>query len=228
MVKPRLYDKENPTRKAALWTLKEVLIKALKLLHPFVPFVTEEIFTTLQDEEETIMLSKWPVFEQKYNFEKEEKAIELIKTAVKNIRNIRTEMNVAVSKRIKTFVVSDKEEVRKIFEEGKVFFASLARASEVIIQSDKSGISEDAVCAAVQNGMIYMPFAELVDIEKEKQRLSREKERLVKEVDRVVKKLSNQGFVSKAPEKVIDEEKAKEEKYRALLAQVQQQLESLG
>lgn len=227
MVKPRLYDKENPTRNAALWTLKEVLIKALKLLHPFTPFITEEIFTTLQNKEETIMLSSWPVFEEKYNFEKEEKAIELIKDAVKNIRNVRTEMNVAPSKKAKVFVVSDKEDVRNIFENGKVFFASLASASEVIIQADKAGISDDAVSAAVHNGMIYMPFAELVDIEKEKERLSKERDKLIKEVERVDKKLSNEGFVSKAPAKVIEEEKAKQEKYKAMLKQVEEQLNSL-
>ena len=227
MVKPRLYDKENPTRNAALWTLKTVLINALKMLHPFMPFVTEEIFTSIQSEEETIMYSKWPEYSDEFNFEDDEKAIELMKEAIKSIRNIRAEMNVAPSKKAKVIVVSEDEEVRNIFENGKVFFAPLAYASEVAVQSDKTGIADDAVSTAIHKGMIYMPFAELVDIAKEKERLSKEREKLVKEVERVEKKLSNQGFVSKAPEKVINEERAKLEKYSNMLKSVEEQIGKL-
>ena len=207
MVKPRLYNEEDETREAALWTLKTVLINALKMLHPFEPFITEEIFTSIQSEEETIMLSKWPEFTSEFDFEEDEKAIELMKEAIKNIRNIRAEMNVAPSKKAKVFVVSENEDVRNIFEHGKVFFATLAYASEVVVQADKTGIDDDAVSTVIHNGVIYMPFAELVDIAKEKERLSKEREKLIKEVERVEKKLSNQGFVSKAPEKVIAEER---------------------
>ena len=228
MVKPRLYNQENPTREAALWTLKTVLINALKLLHPFMPFVTEEIFTSIQSEEETIMLSKWPQYSEEFNFADDEKAIELMKEAIKSIRNIRAEMNVAPSKKANVIVVSDNEEVRSIFEKGKVFFAPLAYASDVIVQADKTGISDDAVSTAIHNGVIYMPFAELVDIAKEKERLAKEKEKLIKEVERVEKKLSNQGFVSKAPEKVINEEKAKLEKYSSMLKSVEEQIARLG
>lgn len=228
MVKPRLYNQEDPTREAALWTLKTVLINALKLLHPFMPFVTEEIFTSIQSEEETIMLSKWPQYSEEFNFADDEKAIELMKEAIKSIRNIRAEMNVAPSKKANVIVVSDNEEVRSIFEKGKVFFAPLAYASDVIVQADKTGISDDAVSTAIHNGVIYMPFAELVDIAKEKERLAKEKEKLIKEVERVEKKLSNQGFVSKAPEKVINEEKAKLEKYSSMLKSVEEQIARLG
>lgn len=228
MVKPRLYNQENPTREVALWTLKTVLINALKLLHPFMPFVTEEIFTSIQSEEETIMLSKWPQYSEEFNFADDEKAIELMKEAIKSIRNIRAEMNVAPSKKANVIVVSDNEEVRSIFEKGKVFFAPLAYASDVIVQADKTGISDDAVSTAIHNGVIYMPFAELVDIAKEKERLAKEKEKLIKEVERVEKKLSNQGFVSKAPEKVINEEKAKLEKYSSMLKSVEEQIARLG
>ncbi len=227
MVKPRLYDKENPTRNAALWTLKTVLINALKMLHPFMPFVTEEIFTSIQSEEETIMYSKWPEYSDEYSFAEDEKAIELMKEAIKSIRNIRAEMNVAPSKKAKVIVVSDDAEVRDIFEKGKVFFAPLAYASEVSVQDNKDGISDDAVTAAIHKGMIYMPFAELVDIAKEKERLAKEKNKLVKEVERVEKKLANQGFVSKAPEKVINEEKAKLEKYSNMLKSVGEQIARL-
>ena len=227
MVKPRLYNEEDETREAALWTLKTVLINALKMLHPFEPFITEEIFTSIQSEEETIMLSKWPEFTSEFDFEEDEKAIELMKEAIKNIRNIRAEMNVAPSKKAKVFVVSENEDVRNIFEHGKVFFATLAYSSEVVVQADKTGIDDDAVSTVIHNGVIYMPFAELVDIAKEKERLSKEREKLIKEVERVEKKLSNQGFVSKAPEKVIAEEKAKMEKYSTMLKAVEEQIERL-
>lgn len=227
MVKPRLYNEEDETREAALWTLKTVLINALKMLHPFEPFITEEIFTSIQSEEETIMLSKWPEFTSEFDFEEDEKAIELMKEAIKNIRNIRAEMNVAPSKKAKVFVVSENEDVRNIFEHGKVFFATLAYASEVVVQADKTGIDDDAVSTVIHNGVIYMPFAELVDIAKEKERLSKEREKLIKEVERVEKKLSNQGFVSKAPEKVIAEEKTKMEKYSTMLKAVEEQIERL-
>ena len=227
MVKPRLYNEEDETREAALWTLKTVLINALKMLHPFEPFITEEIFTSIQSEEETIMLSKWPEFTSEFDFEEDEKAIELMKEAIKNIRNIRAEMNVAPSKKAKVFVVSENEDVRNIFEHGKVFFATLAYASDVVVQADKTGIDDDAVSTVIHNGVIYMPFAELVDIAKEKERLSKEREKLIKEVERVEKKLSNQGFVSKAPEKVIAEEKAKMEKYSTMLKAVEEQIERL-
>ena len=228
MVKPRLYNKEDKTRNAALFTLKNVLITALKLLHPFEPFITEEIFSYVQDEEETIMLSSWPEYSEKYSFEKEEKETELMKEAIKSVRALRTGMNVPPSKKASAYVVSENEQVREIFQRGKVFFSTLAYASEVIIQPDKTGIADDAVSAVIPNGVIYIPFAELVDVQKEKERLTKERERLVKEVERVDKKLSNQGFVAKAPEKVIQEEKDKKIKYSDMLSEVEKQLARLG
>lgn len=224
MVKPRLYNKEDQTREAALWTLKTVLINALKMLHPFMPFITEELFLHIQDEEESIMISQWPVYKEEWNYKENEEEIDAMKEAVRSIRNIRAEMNVVPSKKVQVFVVSDKEEVRFMFEHSKVFFKTLAHASEVTVQADKTGIGEDAVSVVVSNATIYMPFAELVDVEKERERLNKEKEKMLKEIERVEKKLANQGFVAKAPQKVIDEEKAKEEKYRAILAQVEERL----
>lgn len=227
MVKPRLYNKEDSTRAAALWTLKQVLINALKLMHPFMPFITEELFMHIQDEEETIMTSQWPVYKEEWNFKENEAEIDAIKEAVRNIRNIRAEMNVAPSKKVHVYVVSENEGVRYIFEHSKVFFKTLAHASEVTVQTDKAGIGEDAVSVVVQDATIYMPLAELVDFAKEIERLEKEKTKLEKEVDRVVKKLANQGFVAKAPAHVIEEEKAKEEKYKAMLAQVEERLAQL-
>ena len=227
MVKPRLYNKEDPTRNGALATLKRVLITAMKLLHPFMPFITEEIFTTIQSDEETIMLSKWPEYSEELNFEEDERAIALMMDAVKGIRNTRTGMNVPPSKKAKVFVVSANADVRDIFEKGKVFFATLAYASEVIVQADKTGIEDDAVSVVVKDCVVYMPFAELVDIDKEIERLTKERDKLVKEVERVDKKLANQGFVSKAPAKVIEEEKEKQVKYTAMLKGVEEQLANL-
>ncbi|MBQ5734034.1 MAG: valine--tRNA ligase [Lachnospiraceae bacterium] len=227
MVKPRLYNDDDTTKEAALYTLKTVLINSLKLLHPYMPFITEEIFCNLQDEEESIMISSWPVYREEYNFAKEEAAIEAIKEAVRNIRNVRAEMNVAPSKKAKVFVVTDNEEVKNIFENGKVFFATLGYASEVIIQSDKSGIDDDAVSTVIHNAVIYMPFAELVDIEKEIERLKKEEERLNGELKRVNGMLSNERFISKAPEAKINEEKAKLEKYTQMMEQVKARLAQL-
>ena len=145
MVKPRLYNDEDTTKTAAIWTLKKVLIDALKLLHPYMPFITEEIFCNIQDKEESIMISSWPVYKDEYSFADDENAIETIKTAVRNIRNLRAEMNVAPSRKAKVFVVSENEAIRNIFENGKVFFATLGYASEVAVQADKAGIPDDAV-----------------------------------------------------------------------------------
>ena len=228
MVKPRLYNKEDATRHAALWTLKTVMINVLKMLHPYIPFITEEIFMGLQDREESIMISNWPVYKEEWNFQVEEEEISLIKEAVRSIRNVRSEMNVPPSRKAQVFVVSENEKVLDIFNRGKVFFATLASASEVIMQKDKAGIDEDAVSAVIPETVLYMPLAELVDFEKEIERLTKEKAKLQSEVDRVVKKLSNEGFVAKAPAKLIEEEKVKQAKYEAMLAEVVARLEKFN
>ncbi|MCI8270543.1 MAG: valine--tRNA ligase [Lachnospiraceae bacterium] len=227
MVKPRLWNEADETRGAAMWTLKTVLIQSLKLLHPYMPFVTEEIFCNLQDEEESIMISSWPEYREDWNFAVEEREVETIKDAVRAIRNVRTSMNVPPSRKAKVYVVSQEEKVREIFQHSKVFFATLGFAGEVVIQSDKSGIDEDAVSAVISQATIYMPFAELVDVAKEIERLLKEKERLIKELARVNGMLSNERFVSKAPESKIQEERAKQEKYGQMMAQVEERLAQL-
>lgn len=227
MVKPRLYNDEDMTKGAALWTLKTVLTQSLKLLHPYMPFITDEIFSFIQDEKASIMVSKWPEYKDDWHFETEESEIELIKQAVRNIRNLRAEMNVPPSKKAKVFVVSEDERVRETFEKGKVFFATLGYASEVIIQDNKGGIELDAISTVIPNATVFMPFAELVDIEKEIERLTKEKAKLQSELDRVNKKLSNQGFISKAPDKVIQEEKEKLDKYSQMMEQVEERLNNL-
>ena len=226
MVKPRLWNDDDTTKAAALYTLKTVLINSLKLLHPYMPFITEEIFCNLSDEE-SIMISKWPEYKEEWNFAKEEKAVETIKEAVRGIRNSRTGMNVPPSRKAKVFVVSDDEQVRDIFEEGKVFFTTLAYASEVVIQSDKSGIDEDAVAVLIPNATVYMPFSDLVDIDKEIERLKNEEKKLEGELKRVNGMLSNEKFISKAPEAKINEEKEKLSKYTIMMEQVKERLKTL-
>ena len=204
-----------------------MLTDALKLLHPYMPFITEEIFCTLQSAEESIMISRWPVYLEARSFIKEEKEIEIIKEAVRGIRNVRTEMNVPPARKAKVFVVSENEETLSAFSEGKLFFQSLAYASETMIQKDKEGIAQDAVSVVIANATLYIPFAELVDISQEIARLEKEEKRLTGELARVNGMLSNERFLSKAPEAKIAEEKEKLEKYTQMMKQVKVRLEQL-
>ncbi len=229
MVKPRLYNTDDAvSQNSALWTLKTVLIDALKLLHPYMPFITEEIFCTLQSKEESIMISSWPVYMEERSFPKEEKAIEIIKEAVRGIRNIRSEMNVVPSRKASVYVVSESDEMLNVFTEGKLFFASLAYASDVNMQKDKTGIAQDAVSVVIPGATLYMPFADLVDIAQEIARLKKEKERLNGELARVKGMLSNERFISKAPAAKIAEEKEKLAKYTQMMEQVESRLAQFG
>ncbi len=225
MVKPRLWDDADETKAAALYTLRTVLSNALKLLHPYMPFVTEEIFCTLTDEE-SIMISDWPVYSDALHFEKEEKHTDILKEAIRSIRNVRAEMNVPPSKKAGVIVVSEEEELRKLFEETKNFFAPLAYAGEVEVQADRSGIAEDAVSAVIHNAVLYMPFADLVDTEKELERLNKEKTRLEAEIKRGENMLGNERFLSKAPAAKVEEEKQKLQKYKETYEQVLERLKS--
>ena len=228
MVKPRLYNSDDvASHKAALWTLQTVLINALKLLHPYMPFITEEIFCTLQDEEESIMVSDWPVYKEEWNFASDEKAIETIKEAVRGIRNVRTQMNVAPSRKAKVFVVSDNDEVLDIFTTGKLFFESLAYASESVCQKNKDGIADDAVSVVLAEATVYIPFSDLVDISAEIERLTKEQKKLEGELKRSQNMLSNEKFLSKAPAEKIAEEKEKQQKYQQTYDQITERLNQL-
>ena len=228
MVKPRLYNSDDAlSQNAALWTLKETMLCSLKLLHPYMPFITEEIFLSLQSEEESIMISRWPEYRKERNYAKEEKAIEIIKEAVRGIRNVRTQMNVPPSKKAFVYIVSEEEEILAAFTEGKLFFASLAYASEVIIQKDKTGIAADAVSVVIPGATLYIPFDQLVDIGQEIERLKKEETRLLGELKRVNGMLNNEKFISKAPESKILEEKEKLEKYTRMMEQVKNRLQQL-
>ena len=227
MVKPRLYNEDDTTKAAAIWTLRTVLIQALKLLHPFMPFLTEEIFCNLQEEEETIMVSQWPRYRDEWDYSVEETSTETIKEAVRAIRGVRTSMNVPPSKKATVYVVSEDQGLLGIFEHSISFFATLGYAGEVVLQKDKTGIAGDAVSAVVPGAVIYMPFADLVDIEKEIERLQGEEKRLAGELARSNGMLNNEKFVSRAPEAKIAEEKAKLQKYTQMMEQVKTRLAQL-
>ncbi|MBP5152028.1 MAG: valine--tRNA ligase [Lachnospiraceae bacterium] len=228
MVKPRLYSESaDASKNAALWTLQNVLINALKLLHPYMPFVTEEIFTSLQDEEESIMISKWPEYSKEFEFAAEEREIETIKEAVRAIRNVRTGMNVAPSRKALVYVVSEDSAIRDIFKAGEIYFKPLAYASEVRVQSDRNGIDPDAVSCMIPGANIFIPFAELVDIAQEIERLAKEEDRLKSEIARSNGMLNNERFVSKAPAAKVAEEKEKLAKYEQMLEEVSKRLTQL-
>ena len=227
MVKPRLYDRENESRLEAQYVLNKVLGDSMKLLHPFMPFVTEEIYMHLITEDESIMISKWPECNEENNYPVDEAHIEMVKEAIRSIRNIRTEMNVPASRKAKLIFVTEGENEKSALEEGKSYFERLASASEIEVQADKTGIPDDAVASIIKGASIYIPLEDLIDLEKEVERLEKEKANLQKELDRVNGKLSNQGFVVKAPGKVIEEEKAKLVKYAEMYDKIVERLSHL-
>jgi len=227
MVKPRLYDRESDGRLEAQYVLNFVLGNAMKLLHPYMPFITEEIYTHLINDGRSIMISEWPVYSEDLNFAADEAKMNMIMDAVRSTRNIRAEMNVPPSRKAKMIFVAEGESERATLLEGTSFFQRLASASEVTVQADKTGIPADAVGAVIAGAEIFIPLDELIDIEKEIERLTKEKANLENELKRVEGKLSNEGFVSKAPAKVIEEEKAKREKYKDMYQKVVERLESL-
>ena len=224
LVKPRLFDKNDPSGKTAQYVLTYVLSNTMKLLHPFMPFITEEIWQHLPHEGESIVISRFPVYDEALVFEDEEKAMGLIMDAISAVRNRRAEMNVPPSKKAKVIIVTGENDT---FTKGAVFFEKLASASEVEIRSDRSGINPNAVNIVVPSAEIFLPLDELVDKEAELKRLNGEKKKLEGEIKRVEGKLSNQGFVSKAPQKVVDEERAKGVKYKEMLEKVLESIRAM-
>lgn len=227
MVKPRLYDRESEGRLEAQYVLNFVLGNAMKLLHPYMPFITEEIYTHLVNDGRSIMISEWPVYDDELNFADDEAKMNIIMDAIRSTRNIRAEMNVPPSRKAKMIFVASGETERTTLLEGTSFFQRLAGASEVNVQADKAGIPADAVGTVIAGAEIFIPLDELIDIEKEIERLNKEKANLEGELKRVEGKLNNEGFVAKAPPKVIEEEKAKREKYKDMYLKVVERLESL-
>ena len=225
MTKVRLYDKECTTRKSAQYTLNKVLGESLKLLHPVMPFITDQIYTKLYNDDDSIMISKWPQYESKYNFSKEEDEIEKFKTIITEIRNLRNNMNVHPSRKSKLIVVT--ENYKELIKESEELLKKLGFAEEIEIKSDKSGIPSNAVSVVTDGIEVFMPFEDLVDIAAEKERLEGEKTKLQAEVMRAEKMLSNPGFVNKAPEAKINEEKEKLAKYQEMLNSVIERLKNM-
>ncbi|MBU3158180.1 valine--tRNA ligase [Clostridium frigoris] len=225
LVKPVLYADDCEAKGIVLNVLNKVLKTGLKLLHPVMPFITEEIYTHLDNEYESITIAKWPEFDESLKDEKSEEKMNYIIEAIKDVRNARVEMNVAPSRKAKVFIYAI--EAKEAFEEGMVYFQKLASASEVEFLESKERAPENVVTVVTKGAEIYMPLLELVDLEKELERLNKEKEKLRKEIDRVEKKLCNERFTAKAPVEVVNEEKAKGEKYKEMYNSVIQSIENL-
>ena len=226
MVKPRLYNEEDETKLAAQYTLNKVLADSLKLLHPIMPFITEEIYTKLYNNDESIMISKWPEYSKNVDFDKEELAVEELKNIITGIRNIRVQRNIHPSKKSKLiFVTSESKEAVKNSES---WLLKLGFGSEIEISGSKENLPQNAMSVLANGIELYMPFEDLVDISEEKERLQKEKERLESEIQRATKMLNNPGFVNKAPAEKVQEEKDKKTKYEDMLETVKNRLEEIG
>lgn len=227
MVKSRLYGSDEESKKTAQEVLVYVLKEVLKLLHPFMPFITEEIWQHLPNNEKALIITDWPKFKNELQFEDSEESIEYIKAAIKSIRNARAEMNIAPSKKATNIFVTKDEKVKAFIEKGKRYFISLASAESIHIIESKESLGEENISVVLDKAEVYLPLKELVDFDKEIERLEKEKEKLEGEIKRVVGKLSNQGFLAKAPEKVVNEEKEKQRKYEEMLEKVLERLDSI-
>ncbi|MTI65122.1 MAG: valine--tRNA ligase [Firmicutes bacterium] len=227
MVKPRLYGEDIESKNTARYVLLNVLKDTLKLLHPFMPFITEEIWNHLPETKDSLIIQNWPKYTEENNYKVAEENIDFIMEAIRNIRNIRAEMDVIPSKKAKVIFVTLDNDIKEILNNGDRYFKTLASASEIEIKENKEGIGEDAMSAVVDKCEIYLPLEELVDIEKEIERLEKERKRLEGELKRVNGKLSNEGFVNKAPEHIVKEEKDKKEKYQDMMDKVLERLKGL-
>ena len=227
MVKPRLYGEDHESKDLAKSVLLYILENILKLLHPFMPFITEEIWQHLPNREEALIASKWPEYNNELVFEESEAHIEYIKAAITGIRNARAEININPAKKSNIIFVSKDEGIKNIFTQGDRYFKNLANAEDIIIQEDKTDIDEDNISIVLDKAEIYLPLKELIDYDKEIQRLEKEKEKLENELNRVKGKLSNEGFVNNAPEQIVNKEKEKLHKYEDMMDKVLERLSNL-
>lgn len=228
LVKQRLNGDDVLSKKAAQSTLVYVLINALKLLHPYMPFITEEIYQHLPKDSESIVISQWPLYEIELKALPEEKSMEMIMDVIKTIRNMRSEMNVAPSRKTRTIIYAQDKQIQNLLSDGKAYIERLGFSSQVIVTDDKSGIPADSISAIVDGAEIFLPLFELIDKEKELQRLFKEKDRLSNEIKRADAKLRNESFIKKAPKKIVEEEKEKKEKYEELFEKVLKRIKSFN
>ena len=229
LAKYRIYHAEEDKASAdcVLWVLKTVLGQALKLLHPFMPFITEEIYSALVPEEESLMMSSWPEHKDERNFLADENVMEHVKAITRGIRNTRSEMDVPNSRKTKVYVVCEDKGIGAGIEGMKDSVMPLMMANDIIISETKQGVDDSAVSVVVPDAVVYLPMEELVDFEQERERLKKEEERLTKEIRRAEGMLANEKFVSKAPEAKVQAERDKLEKYTQMLAQVKERMAGL-
>ena len=224
LIKPRLYDKDNDTRQQAQYVLNYVLKGSMKLLHPFMPFITEEIYMHLHHDDESIMISEFPKYENDMDYTSERKLVDILIEAIRSIRNIRQSMDVPNSRKAKIIFITESDDISNMIKQEESSFVRLASASEIELDADYKASNTD-VSAIIDGVEIYIPMGELVDTEKEIARLEEEKDKLEKEIKRASSKLANESFVSKAPEKVVEEEKEKLVKYQEMYDKVKERLE---
>ncbi|MDD5603297.1 MAG: valine--tRNA ligase [Eubacteriales bacterium] len=224
LAKPRLYDRESTGRLEAQYILNHVMKMSMKLLHPFMPFVTEEIYGFLKHDDESIMISEWPVFSEKMEYPGERGKMAAVIESIRTIRNIRIEMNVPQAKKIKAIIVSPDSGIRSVMEEGGAYLAKLANVRETDVRESSEGIPEDAVSGMAGGAQVYIPLDELLDIDKEIDRLGKELQGLSSEISRSEKILANKGFLAKAPASVVEDEKSKAASYREKYAIISERL----
>ncbi len=227
-IRLRAADQDPSSANTAMWTLRTVLTQALKLLHPYMPFITEEIYCTLLPEEPSIMIADWPLYEPAWKFDVEAEQLEQIKEAVKGVRNARAQMNVPPSRRTKVYVIGANSETCRLYESLERTYAALMYAQQVCVQHDKTGIAEDAVSIVVKDAVIYLPLNELVDLGKERERLTKEQTRLSREIARAEGMLHNEKFIAKAPAQKVEAEREKLKKYQDMMDEVTAQLRRMG
>ncbi|MFA5340621.1 MAG: valine--tRNA ligase [Clostridia bacterium] len=227
LVKPKLYDKLNPKRKEALYVLNYTLTNAMKLLHPFMPFISEEIYQSLADADESIMISSWPIADTSNDYTEYAKDMDIIMDSIKSIRNKRAELNIDVKMKSNIFFVSDDEHLRNTIEQGEQYFIKLASAKSISVFKDESTINANSISIILPGFKIFMPFKELVNIDEEIARLEKEYEKAIAEMQRAKSKLENEAFVSKAPINLVDSEKQKLKKFEDLAQDIKQSLENL-
>ena len=230
LAKYRIYHAEEDPAAAdcVLWVLKTVLGQALKLLHPFMPFITEEIYSALVPEEESLMMSEWPKYTEELCFPEDENVMEHVKAVTRGIRNMRSEMDVPNSRKTKVYIICGDAGICEGIESLKESVMPLLMANDILIRPTKDGVDDNAVSIVVPDAVVYLPLDELVDLEQERERLTKEEERLNKEIRRAEGMLSNEKFVSKAPAAKVQEERDKLEKYTQMLAQVKERMAGLN
>ena len=227
MVKSRLYGDDKESKEVAEKVLLAVLKDILKLLHPFMPYITEEIWQHLPKTENPLIISKWPKYRDDLHFPKAETRIEFIMTGIKGIRNARAEMNIVPSRKSTVIFVTEDEGIKDIINYGKRYFINLASAEKIEILDNKTNIGDDNISVVLSKCEVFLPLKDLIDFDKEIERLEKEREKLEGELKRVKGKLANEGFISKAPEKVVAEEREKQKRYEEMMEKVLERLENI-